>query len=233
MFARGLKIFKLLLIYAKTKEIRMTTRSVIGGDAIKIGNEEERHETIIPVLEKEKKKKLRIGIIGEPRVGKTTIIREVIKRLKAEGIVAGGLLTTDLRRGRTRIGFSIEDIKTGEKGVLAHIQQKGPKVGKYGVNVRDLDILGVSAIKDTLAHADIDILVVDEIGPMELKSKNFIQAVKEAIESESPMFVSVHWKSEHELVKMIKTSFEMFEVTRENRDEIARVIVDKCLTLLT
>jgi nucleoside-triphosphatase len=172
---------------------------------------------------------IRIGITGKPRVGKSTVIKEVINRLKAESIGLGGMLTADIREGGRRIGFSLEDINTGEKGILAHVHHRQigtkVKVGKYAVNLTDLDSIGANSIKNALAQPDPIIIIVDEIGPMELKSKRFIEAVEEAIESGKSMLVSVHQRSEHELVKRVKKEFEMFEVTEENRDEMANCII--------
>ncbi len=174
---------------------------------------------------------IRIGITGKPRIGKSTIIKAVISRLKAEGIAMGGMLTADISEGGVRVGFSLEDISTGEKGILAHthLYQKGRdkkvKVGKYVVNLTDLDSIGANSIKNALAQLDPIIIIVDEIGPMELKSKKFIEAVEEAIESGKSMLVSVHHRSEHELVKRVKKKFEMFEVTEENRNEMANLII--------
>ncbi len=177
--------------------------------------------------------RFRIGITGKPRIGKSTIIKAVIKRLKAEGIAVGGMLTSDMREGGVRVGFSLEDINTGEKGILAHThvhhRQTSPKVkvGKYTVNLVDLDSLGANSIKNALAQPDPIIIIVDEIGPMELKSKRFIEVVEEAIESDKSMLVSVHQRSEHELVRRVKKEFEMFEVTQENRDEITNRVIQR------
>ncbi|HJH26773.1 MAG TPA: NTPase [Methanophagales archaeon] len=176
---------------------------------------------------------IRIGITGKPRIGKSTIIKAVISRWKAEGIAVGGMLTADIQEGGRRVGFSLEDINTGEKGILAHThvhhRQTGPKikVGKYTVNLADLDSIGANSIKNALAHPDPIIIIVDEIGPMELKSKRFIEAVEEAIESGKSMLVSVHQRSEHKLVTRVKKEFEMFEVTQENRDEMANCIIQR------
>ncbi|MEA2032985.1 MAG: NTPase [Euryarchaeota archaeon] len=174
---------------------------------------------------------MRLGITGKPRAGKSTIIKAVIKRLKAEGIAVGGMLTADIHEGRVRVGFSLEDINTGGKGILAHVyhRQTGPKVkvGKYIVNLTDLDSIGANSIKNALGQPDPIIIIVDEIGPMELKSKRFIEAVEEAIVSGKSMLVSVHQRSEHELVKRVKKEFEMFEVTQENRDEMANCIIQR------
>ena len=179
--------------------------------------------------------KFRIGITGKPKIGKSTIIKAVIKRLKADGIALGGMLTSDIWEGGVRVGFSLEDINTGEKGILAHVHLRlrgsKVKVGKYTVNLIDLDFIGANAIKNALTQPDPIIIVVDEIGPMELKSTRFIDAVEEAIKSKKSMLVSVHLKSKHELVERVKKEFVMFEVTQENRDKMVDSIIQQLYLL--
>ncbi len=165
----------------------------------------------------------RIGLTGKPGVGKSTIIRNAVRALKAK---AGGMLTADIRERGVRVGFSIVDISTGKKGILAHIRQNGStKVGRYTVNLADLDSIGANSILNAVTHADI--IVIDEIGPMELRSKRFIEAVERAIASDKPMLVSVHLASRHRLVRRVKSEFEILEVTTANRDELAAIVVDK------
>lgn len=167
----------------------------------------------------------RIGLTGKPRIGKSTIIKEVIRRLKAEGVAVGGMFTADMHEGGQRAGFSIEDIRTGEKGILAHVQlhRHGPNVGKYTVNLTDLDGIGAHSITTALAQSDL--IIIDEIGPMELKSKRFIEAVENALSSDKQLIVTVHQRSAHELVRRIQSTFKILEVTEANRDEMAAVIL--------
>jgi len=98
-------------------------------------------------------------------------------------------------------------------------------VGKYILNLSDLDSLGANSILNAVVYSDI--IVIDEIGPMELKSKRFIEAVERAIASEKPMLVCVHRASQHELVRRVKREFDILEVTIANRDEIATMAMDK------
>ena len=92
----------------------------------------------------------RVAITGQPGVGKTTVCRAVVNRL---GRSAGGMVCSDITEGgggegdsrSRRVGFELLDLQTGVKGVLAHIRGDGPRVGKYHVNLHDLDRIGVSA----------------------------------------------------------------------------------------
>jgi nucleoside-triphosphatase len=176
--------------------------------------------------------KLRIGITGKPKIGKSTVIKGVIMRLKAEGMVVGGMLTSEIHEGGRRVGFSIEDIHSGANGILAHVRQRGPMIGKYGVNLTDLDSIGAQSITDALTSPEPRIIIVDEIGPMELKSKKFIQVVESAIQSDKHLIVSVHQRSDHELVQQIKRTFDIIEVMEKNRDELPAIITQKCLATI-
>jgi nucleoside-triphosphatase len=58
---------------------------------------------------------------------------------------------------------------------LADVNTSGPTVGKYHVNLDDLESLGVSALKNALKMADY--IFIDEIAPMELMSTAFSNVV--------------------------------------------------------
>jgi len=171
----------------------------------------------------------RVAITGKPGVGKTTVCRAVIDRL---GRSTGGMICSDITegdggggvsRGR-RVGFELLDLQTGVKGVLAHIWGDGPRVGKYHVNLHDLDRIGVSAI---LSAIGTDLIVIDEIAPMELTSQRFIRAVEEALASGKDMLVVLHQRSGHPLAERIRAEFDLITVTRDNRDVIADEIAGR------
>ncbi len=122
----------------------------------------------------------RVFLTGNPRCGKSTVIRKICDILVGKGIRPGGMISEEIRKGGARVGFSLEDIMTHETGVLAHVdEENGPRVGKYCVNVQDLQHLGVDAIRRAVAEADV--VIVDELGPMELHSIAFILAVERAL----------------------------------------------------
>lgn len=141
---------------------------------------------------------------------------------------AGGVISGEIRQSGVRIGFSLEDLITHEQGTLAHVDmEEGPRIGKYRVNLRDLERVGVAAIRRALASADI--VIVDELGPMELCSQPFISAVEEALASSKPFLGTIHKRASHRLVTSIKTNpqYYVVEVTQQNRQEIPNRIVGR------
>jgi len=156
-----------------------------------------------------------------------------VNGLKNRGYEIGGMISRDVREGGVRVGFEIMDFSTGQRGWLAHINQPtGPKISKYRVNLTDLDAIGVSSIIDAVRNADV--IIVDEIGPMELFSSAFRDAVVEAVESSKPVLGTIHFGLRNPLVNSIKKreDAEIFEVTYENRETLHNLIIDKVVQSL-
>lgn len=116
-----------------------------------------------------------IVLTGAPGVGKTTAVIRVARELKERGVKVGGIVSREIRTNNTRIGFEFIDLTTNDRSVLASITGNGPKVGKYFVNVA-----GCRFVAERLKNAvrNSDIIICDEIGPMELKSREFVDCVK-------------------------------------------------------
>jgi nucleoside-triphosphatase len=172
-------------------------------------------------------------ITGRPGIGKTTVIMKIIDALKTQHFVVGGMTSKEKREGDARVGFQIQDIATQKQGWLAHVNQpNGPRIGKYKVNINDLEKIGATAIINATRTADA--IVIDEIGPMELSSQAFRQAVAEAINSKKPVVATIHYKATDALVRQIKAreNAETFEVTLENRDNLHNVIIEKVTKVL-
>jgi len=117
-------------------------------------------------------------LTGRPGTGKTSLIRQVVGEFAGK---AGGFYTEEIRSGGTRLGFNLVTLD-GQEAVLAHINiHSRYRVSKYGVDVESLERVGVSALHQ--ATRQCDLIVVDEIGKMELFSTDFRGAVLEIIGS--------------------------------------------------
>jgi len=170
----------------------------------------------------------RVFLTGEPGCGKTTVVRKVCELLGKSGRRLGGVVSGEVKVAGVRVGFSLEDLLTHERGVLAHINQSdGPRVGKYRVNLPDLQRVGVAAIERAITEADI--VVVDEIGPMELHSEPFISAVHKAINAAKPLLCTIHKRASHPLVSSIRSMFtqDILEVTTGNRNSLPQTLVER------
>lgn len=117
-------------------------------------------------------------LTGRPGTGKTSLIRQVLAGIKGK---TGGFYTEEIRSRGIRQGFRLVTLD-GQSAILAHIDiHSRYRVSKYGVDVDSLDRVGVSALRQAVKECDL--VVVDEIGKMELFSANFREAVLQTIDS--------------------------------------------------
>jgi nucleoside-triphosphatase len=158
---------------------------------------------------------------------------KTVDALKARGYSVGGVISREARVGWARVGFEILDLGSGSRGWLAHVNQKsGPSVGKYRVNLEDLEDIGANAIVN--AAENFDVVAIDEIGPMELFSEKFKEAVRRAVEGGKLVVGVVHWKARDRLIDEVKSreDTEVILVTSENRDKLHETIIGKAVEFL-
>ena len=161
-------------------------------------------------------------LTGRPGVGKTTCLRRTLELL---GRPAGGFFTEEVRRQGTRVGFALVTLDA-RRAMLAEAGRRGgPRVGKYGVDLDALDRVGVPAIREAVRAGRL--VVIDEIGKMEMASDAFRAAVEEALRSEVPILGTI-LAAPHPWADRIKAhpAVTLIDVTPANRDglpaELAR-----------
>ncbi len=153
---------------------------------------------------------------GAPGSGKTTIIKEVLSKV---GKSAGGFYTEEIRDQGIRQGFRIITLD-GKNATLAHSSIHSPyRVSKYGVDISSMDEVAIPAVREAIRSRDI--VVIDEIGKMELFSYSFRDAVIEALESEKRVLGTIMLAS-HPWADVVKrrAEVEIISVTRFNRSEV-------------
>ncbi|MFQ5552449.1 MAG: NTPase [Thermoplasmata archaeon] len=169
---------------------------------------------------------LKIGITGLPNAGKTYALLKVIEMLEAAGGQVGGMVTQPILQDGRRRGFWVTDWATKKREVLAspEIESK-VKVGAHGVDIEALNGIGVNAVRRATEEADI--VVVDEVGKMEMESEEFVEAVKDALDSEKPVILTLHKKSRNPLLQDIRRrdDVRILEVTPVNRNLLPYKIV--------
>ena len=155
-------------------------------------------------------------LTGRPGTGKTSLIKQVVAGLKGR---AGGFYTEEIRGEGTRLGFKLITLD-GQETILAHVNIRSKyRVGKYGVDVNGLDRFGVFALRQAAERCDL--VVVDEIGKMELFSENFRKAVLEIIDSGKKvlgtiMLNSNPWADDIKRQPQVR----LVEVTRANHRQL-------------
>lgn len=108
------------------------------------------------------------------------------------------------------------------------------RVGKYSVHVHEFE----DTCLDLMESLDDDtVLVIDEIGKMEMLSQRFVTFIENLIKSPKAFKViaTVPIKNQIDLVRAIKEhpKTELFHITRMNRDIVYESLLRSAVKLLT
>lgn len=113
-----------------------------------------------------------IIVTGAIGIGKTTVCEKVVSIVQSLGYACGGILTYKAPDK----SLTILDIQTGARETLASTNARyhGPHTGKYYFNIEAINF-GIRAIDKGIAS---DVLVVDEIGYLELDGGGFVKSLE-------------------------------------------------------
>jgi nucleoside-triphosphatase len=165
----------------------------------------------------------KILLTGRPGCGKTTLIKRIVNNLTRG---AGGFYTEEIRDARTRAGFKIVTLD-GEEAVFAHVDFKTPNhVGKYGLDLSALERIGVGAVHQAIQARRL--VIIDEIGPMEIRSPIFREIVNEALDSEVPLLATIFARP-LPFTESIKSrpDITLIEVRPDNREQLVSELSDR------
>ena len=164
--------------------------------------------------------KRNILITGPPGCGKSTLIEKVINRMEEP---VSGFFTREIKERGRRVGFSINTVD-GREGILAHQNIVSQfHVGKYGVNIEDIDSLAVSAI---IPAQRKQVIVIDEIGKMECFSDLFKKTLIQVLDSPNCVIGSIALKGDS-FIQGIKNrdDVKLISITPEARDSLVEEIL--------
>lgn len=186
------------------------------------------HPDVIPMASDFKIKK-NFLITGPPGIGKTTVITKVAKTLESE---CGGFYTTEVRIKGIRKGFKIITLD-GMSGILADVSLcNAPKVGKYGVNLEDIERIAVASIEKAMITKKI--VIIDEIGKMEVLSPSFRCAVIAALDSSKLVVGTIPEKGDPFFNKIReREDVEILVVSFNNRDDLPDFILQRLRKFLS
>jgi nucleoside-triphosphatase len=159
-------------------------------------------------------------VTGKPACGKTTLIREVcFKNIDK----IGGFYTQEIYEANERQGFLLKTFD-GNEGVLAKKGMKSShKLNKYGIDLSVLENIGIKAVYN--AMEDKKIIVIDEIGSMEIISEVFRKALMDSLGSSLKVLASIRYQSQpftNEIKQMSDSS--IVYLSRDNYPEVKNTV---------
>ena len=167
---------------------------------------------------------MKLLLTGPPGIGKTTVIQKVLSDIE---ISAGGFYTHEIRRGGRRVGFSMKTLE-GEEGTLAHIDNRGGyRVGRYGVDINSFEAVVLPALERALQEQEL--IVIDEIGKMELFSQAFQEMVMRVLDQDERHLLGVIHQGRDPFAVSVKRrgDVEVISVSHTNRDDLPPQIITR------
>ena len=162
-------------------------------------------------------------IVGDRGVGKSTLIRRVLKNLN-----------------RTVFGFETkkeEQLEDSIRGCPIYIYDAGKAYCRTPNNLigyhKERDIPAITAAFDRYAPglmgpvAENAVVELDEIGFLEAKSDAFCQAVLHLLEGKNPVIAAVK-NREHPFLDAVRNhpNARCFYITEENRDKLFEEVLE-------
>jgi nucleoside-triphosphatase len=169
---------------------------------------------------------VKLLIEGRAGSGKTTAVLALADLLRRADVPLKGFVTEEMREARRRVGFALKTF-AGNDAVLAHVDLAGPpRVGRYGVDLEAFERVALPVLEPP----DTGVVIVDELGKMELASSGFREAVLGLFDVSVSLVATVHAHS-HPFTDELKRrrSVEVVRLTRGNRDELPARLAERLL----
>ncbi|MGB5910719.1 MAG: NTPase [Promethearchaeia archaeon] len=170
----------------------------------------------------------KILITGPPRCGKSTLISKLIEFYSKKNFKIKGFLTPEVREKSRRIGFDIAEISSDIRFPFARIgdSKSKYKLGKYSVFIDEFE--KVISNLENLDFEQVDLMIIDEIGKMELFSKKFQNFIINIFQGESNIIATIGKNIKHPYNKKLFNlpNLYKYDLSFQNQQEIYQQIID-------
>jgi nucleoside-triphosphatase THEP1 len=170
-------------------------------------------------------------LTGQRQVGKTTVCKRVAELARGLGHDPAGVLTpVALDEGGFPVARHALMVADGQRRLLARADGDlgGPRTGRYSF---DEDVLSwvVEELRREISQG-CDLLIVDEIGPLELEQGRGLAPLLTDLAAGGlpPLLLVVRPELTAQLREKLPTiAFRTFTVTQENRQALPHAIVEE------
>jgi ArsR family transcriptional regulator len=121
-----------------------------------------------------------LALVGSSGAGKTTLCLQMVELAKRQNVSVAGVLSLPVYREEHKVAISLLDVCTGDERVLARANDtaQGLRVGIWTFDTETLE-WGQGVLRQT---PTCNLLVIDEIGPLELEQQQGLTAALERLQ---------------------------------------------------
>ncbi|MFW5974633.1 MAG: nucleoside-triphosphatase [Bacteroidota bacterium] len=148
-------------------------------------------------------------LTGDVDEGKTTTARKITSLLKVGGYQVAGFFSAKLQEGANKHSYAVEEISSGRQVLLCSPQaDTGPvRTGRFYFSEEGLSF-GRNILLQA-AEQPPDLIVVDELGPLELNDKGWTPALEQVLNQSS---IPQLWIVREKLVNIIMRKWHIGNV---------------------
>lgn len=164
----------------------------------------------------------KILLTGEPRVGKSTILKKIVEKHNIKDYI----LAREIRKNDERIGFELITPNRNVQFAFRKLTPIMPRVGSYWIDLKAINDVCIPVFEKVINNSSF--FVFDEFGAMQMMSPEFRKSAYKLLDSGVPLLASIT-KTNFPWVKKIKSmeEVEVIEVSKENRNRLAEKISTK------
>jgi nucleoside-triphosphatase THEP1 len=167
-------------------------------------------------------------ITGSVREGKTTFVKNLIEFFRKNNISAGGIISERVMTDSRTTGYDVINIETGEKTIfLRQNEESGSeKIGRFTISPEGLAV--GRAVLHSLIMKGNSIVIIDEVGLLELQDKGWAESVRELLQKRANhILLTVR----NTFVNEVKIKFEIseaiiFNISETDYQDAGRIILE-------
>lgn len=162
-----------------------------------------------------------IIISGQKNKGKTTFVANLIKHLKDKNISVQGITALGVFEKNEKIGFNLQNIENEEQKHLCSVKNIGnTSIGRFYFDEKTIQ--WGNTIIENIDCLQKGFVIVDEIGPLELKNKGWSESVEKLFLKDN---IKIIWVVRKSLVKSVLRKFaissaKIIDIEKDSINEI-------------
>ena len=157
-----------------------------------------------------------IFITGPPGIGKTSLIKRLIKDLGP--LIVRGFFIEEIIENNVCKGFRVVTMELRDQ-ILGHVYIEGPhRMAGFGINVEGFEKLVLPQLK---IAQEVDLYIIDEIGRMECLSGKFCEQVKQIMNSPIPLIATLAGSEIPDMFHLKnRKDVSVLQVTQKNKEHL-------------